>query len=65
MDIQELMHPLCFETSDGQRYWIDWRDIEKAMERDPKGVTLPGSDLNELLLTAEDCVFLWTHGIGF
>ena len=31
----EPMHPVCFKTSDGQRYFIDWRDIEIAMERDP------------------------------
>ena len=31
----EPMHPVCFRTSDGQRYLIDWRDIEIAMEREP------------------------------
>lgn len=50
----EPMHPVCFKTSDGQRYLIDWRDIEIAMERDPEGRTIPSGNPNELLLTAGD-----------
>lgn len=61
----EPMHPVCFRTSDGQRYLIDWRDIEIAMERDPEGRTIPSGNLNELLLTAADCALLWEMGIGF
>lgn len=59
------MHPVCFKTSDGQRYLIDWRDIEIAMERDPEGRTVPSRNPNELLLTADDCALLWGMGIGF
>src|SRR5439155_5916204 len=61
------IEPLCpvrFKTSDGL-YEIDWRDIEKVFERDPEGRTVPGDDPNELLLTADDCVWLWMHRIGF
>ncbi len=60
--------PLCpvrFRTSDGQLYDVDFRDIEKVFERDPEGGTMPGDDPNELILTADDCVWLWAHGIGF
>ena len=59
--------PLCpvrFRTSDGQLYAVDWRDIELAFERDPEGRTVP-SDPNELMLTADGCVWLWMRGIGF
>ncbi len=58
-------HPVRFQTSDGQLYEIDWRDVDRAFERDPDGRTVPGSDPNVLLLTADDCVWLWAHGIGF
>ncbi len=57
--------PVRFMTSDDQLYEIDWRDIEKALERDPEGRTMPGPDRDELLLTADDCVMLWMRGIGF
>jgi len=57
--------PVRFMTSDGQLYDVDYRDIEKAFERDPEGRTVPGDDPNELVLTAEDCVTLWMHGVGF
>jgi len=71
--MEELMaesktEPLCpvrFRTSDGELYDIDWRDIERALERDPEGRTVPGDDPDELLLTAEDCVMLWMWGIWF
>lgn len=62
---QEVMHPLLFQVSDGRRLLVDWRDVEELMGRDPEGRTLPPSDPNELQLTADDCVFLWTRGIGF
>ena len=61
----EPMHPVCFRTSDGQTYLIDWRDIEIAMERDPEGRTIPSGNPNELLLTADDSALLWEMGIGF
>jgi len=57
--------PVRFMTSDGQLYDVDYRDIEKAFERDPEGRTVPGPDRDELLLTADDCVWFWMHGIGF
>ena len=68
MMAESQIEPLCpvrFRTSDGELYDIDWRDVEKAFERDPEGRTVPGDDLNELVLTAEDCVTLWMHGVGF
>jgi len=61
----ELMNPVRFQTSDGELYEVDYRDIEKALERDPEGRTMPGDNPNELLLTAEDCVWLWSQGIRF
>jgi hypothetical protein len=57
-------HPVKFMTSDQQLFEIDWRDIEKAFERDPEGRTVPGDDPDVLFLTAEDCVWLWMRGIG-
>ena len=62
---REIMYPIAFETSDGKRYFVDWRDIDEAMRRDPDGRTLPSGDVNVLQLTADDCVFLWLNGIGF
>ena len=65
---ESQIEPLCpvrFMTSDGQLYDIDYRDIEEVFRRDPDGRTMPGEDPNELLLTADDCVWLWMHGIGF
>jgi len=67
MMAESKIEPLCpvrFQTSDGQLYDVDFRDIETVFERDPEGRTVPGDDPNELLLTA-DCVWLWMHGIGF
>jgi len=58
-------NPVRFQTSDGQLFEVDYRDIEKVFERDPKGRTVPGDDPDELILTAEDCVWLWMRGIGF
>ena len=40
------------------------RDIEILLGRDPEGRTVPGPDVNELLLTADGCVWLWSQGIG-
>ena len=68
MMAESKIEPLCpvrFKTSDGELYEIDWRDIEEVFKRDPEGRTIPGDDLNELLLTAEDSVMLWMNGIGF
>lgn len=65
MELELPLWPVRFMTSDGELYDIDWRDVEKALERDPGGRTMPGDNLNALLLTAEDCVLLWQHGIGF
>jgi len=57
-------YPVGFRSSDDQLYEIDWRDIERAIERDPEGRTIPHDDPNILLLTADDCVWMWMHGIG-
>jgi hypothetical protein len=54
-----------FKASDGTLWDTDWRDFELMQERDPDGYTVPGPDLNGLLLTAEDCVWLWSMGIRF
>jgi len=43
---------------------VDYRDIEKVFDRDPEGRTVPGDDPSDLLLTAEDCVWLWMWGLG-
>lgn len=61
----EVMHPVCMKTSDGKMYRVDWRDVDEVFRRDPDAVTLPNHDPNELTPTAEDCVFLWSLGIGF
>ena len=58
-------YPVRFMTSDDQLYEIDWRDIDKAMQRDPEGRTVPGDDPNLLVLTADDSVWMWMRGIGF
>jgi hypothetical protein len=63
-DDDDILYGITFKTSTGQLYAVDYRDIELAMERDPEGRTVPGPDPNELLLTAEDCVWLWMMGIG-
>jgi len=68
MMAESKIEPLCpvrFMTSDAQLYEIDWRDIDEAMQRDPEGRTVPGDDPNVLVLTADDCVWMWMHGIGF
>jgi hypothetical protein len=57
--------PVRFLTSDGRLLEIDWRDIEEVFRRDPEGHTMPGDNPNELLLTGDDCVWLWMKGIGF
>jgi len=65
---ESQIEPLCpvrFMTSDGQLYDIDYRDIEEVFKRDPEGRTMPHDDPNVLLLTADDCVWMWMHGIGF
>jgi hypothetical protein len=54
-----------FLSSDGKLYDIDWRDTEELFERDPEGRTMPGDNPNELLLTADDTIWLWMYGIGF
>ena len=57
-------HPVRFLTSGGELY-DDWRDIEEAFKRDPEGRTMPPDDPNKLMLTSEDCVWLWMRRIGF
>jgi hypothetical protein len=59
------MMEVRFKTSTGQLYDVDWRDIEILQERDPDGRTVPGPDPNVLLLTAEDCVWLWSQKISW
>jgi hypothetical protein len=61
----ELLCPVRFRTSDGRFYEVDWRDIEEVFRRDPEGRTVPDDDPDVLLLTADDCVWLWMQGIGF
>jgi hypothetical protein len=53
-----------FKTSTGELYEVDWRDVELLQARDPEGHTVPGPDPNVLLLTGEDCVWLWSQGIS-
>jgi hypothetical protein len=65
MDDDNVLHGILFKSSDGEKYLIDWRDAELAIERDPEGRTVPGDDPNELLLTADDCVWLWSMSIKF
>jgi len=68
MMAESKIEPLCpvrFRTSEGELFDVDYRDIEKAFERDPEGRTVPHDDPNVLLLTAEDCVTLWMCGIAF
>jgi hypothetical protein len=54
-----------FKLSSGELYDVDWRDIEILQDRDPDGRTVPGPDPNELLLTADDCVWLWGMSMSF
>ncbi len=54
-----------FKTSTGELYDVDWRDVELLQERDPEGYTVLGDDPNTLLLTAEDCVWLWSQKISW
>jgi hypothetical protein len=61
----EVMYPIRWIDPNGDAYQIDWRDIEEAMRRYPEGRTAPGDNINELLLIADDCVWLWSLGIGF
>ncbi len=61
----EPLCPVRSRTSDGQLYEVDYRDIEKVFDRDPEGRTVPGDDPNELILTADGCVWLWEREIGF
>ena len=61
----KVQYPLRFQTSKGKRYFVDWRDIERVLELDPNGHTLPNPKHDELLLTAADSVWLWMNGIGF
>ena len=61
----QLMHPIRWIGPDEEVYLVDWRDIEEAMRRNPGGRTAPSTDLNELMLTAEDAVWLWEQGMGF
>lgn len=53
-----------FKTSRAELYDVDWRDVELLPERDPEGHTVPGDNPNVLLLTAEDCVWLWSQRIS-
>jgi hypothetical protein len=63
-------------SSDGALWDVDSRDADTFLVRDPKAQIVPASpapsawsviaekvrDVNEL--TAEDCVWLWSQGIG-
>jgi hypothetical protein len=62
--MDEVLHPIRFKTSTGELYDLDWRDFELLQHRDPDGRTVPGPDPNVLLLTADDCVWLWSQGIS-
>jgi hypothetical protein len=52
-----------FKANDGTLWNCDWRDVELLQELHPEGYTVCGDDLNVLLLTPEDCVWLWSMGI--
>lgn len=60
----ELRYGIRFKLSTGELYECDYRDVELLQARDPEGHTVPGPDLNVLLLTAHDCVFLWSLKIS-
>lgn len=62
---KEVMHPVRWIAPDGEVYLVDWRDIEEAMRRNPGWRTMPSHDWDKLMLTAEDCAWLWGQGIGF
>lgn len=64
METTSPLHPIRLQTSDGEVYLVDWRDVDEVFRRDPEARTLPG-DGDELFLTAEDAVWLWGMGIGF
>ena len=55
---------IMFKRSNGELLWIDWRDFEILQDRDPDGYTVPAQDLDLFLLTAEDCVWLWSLGVS-
>ncbi len=57
-----VCYGIRFKLSSGELYEVDWRDIEILQQRDPDGPTVPRPDPNVLLLTAEDCVRLWSQG---
>lgn len=61
--VNQVRYPVYLRMADGRVYAVDWRDIEEAMHRNPTARTVPGDDLNELMLTADDCVWLWTQGV--
>jgi hypothetical protein len=65
MMTDDVLYGIPFRDSNGTLWMIDYRDIGLAMERDPGGRTMPGDDPNELLLTADDCVWLWSQNISW
>jgi hypothetical protein len=61
--VVDIHNPLIFKLSSGTVYQIDWRDYEILQDRDPDGYTV-SIDHDEFLLTAEDCVLLWSQKIS-
>jgi hypothetical protein len=64
MDNQEISYPIPFIGCDEKCYQVDWREFEWVFAIDRDARTLSSADPNFLILTAEDCVFLWSAGIG-
>ena len=61
----DFLHPIRFKSSTGELYEVDFRDVEILQALDPEGHTVPGDDPNVLLLTADDCVWLWSQNISW
>jgi hypothetical protein len=61
---QAIMYPIRFVSGfDGEVYEVDWRDWSELCQRDIHARSIP-SDPNCLMLTADDCAWLWHIGIG-
>lgn len=60
----DLRDPLLFKLSSGSVYEVDWRDYEILQQHNPDGYTV-SIDHNEFLLTADDCVWLWSQRISW
>jgi hypothetical protein len=58
--VKNVPRKICIVASDGGLWSIPEHRLDEAYTIDPDLRLIPPSNPNELILTGEDCAFLWS-----